>query len=187
MKKLASLLALLICISICCPLSSFLSENGEGYGTGGFSMPAYLISIGDEAFESTAAESVVLADSLVRIGQRAFAESRRMKTIVIPESVAYIGDQAFAGIDGLTVQGVEDSYASQWAKAHGISFAAVDSVPSWVKVLEKLLGGGLFASLGYICVFPKIILWRRRRIPDVWRSMRPQDRPELYPIDYRFP
>lgn len=187
MKKLASMLAFLICISICCPLPSFPSENGDGYGTDSFSMPTYLVSIGDEAFESTAAESVVLSDSVVRVGQRAFAESRKLKTIVIPESVTYIGDQAFAGIDGLTIQGVEDSYAAQWAEAHGIAFAAMDNVPLWVKVFEKLLDGGHFASMGCICAFPQMILWRRRRIPDMWRSMRPQDRPELYPIDYRFP
>lgn len=144
------------------------------------------MTIEDEAFEATAAMTVIFSDSLVRIGERAFAYSSRLREIVIPESVAYIGDSALEGVSGLVIRGAVDSYAARWASEHDIAFTPINTVQTWIKTLVQMLGVSPVALLPvYAC--PAITNRRRRTVLDAWRSMRPQDRPELYPIDYRFP
>lgn len=187
MKKLAILMALLFSIAMCAFPSSLLLDKTDNSASSTFVLPASLVTIRDEAFESTAAEVVIMPDSLTVIGERAFAYSRNLKEISIPKSVTYIGDQTFEGVFGLTIRGAENSYAAHWAKAHGIEFAFMETMPAWIKLLGKLLAVNGNAFLTCFCVFPDITLQKRRRMLELWRSMRPQDRPELYPIDYRFP
>ena len=186
MKKAAVLLAVLFIFTICLSSPSLPGILFEKNGANTFLLPESLEMIEDEAFEATAAKTVVFSDSLGRIGQRAFANSPELKTVTIPESVVYIGDRAFEGVSGLVICGMADSYAARWAQEHDVAFTTAETTPVWIETLIKLLGGGLFVSLP-LCICPCISLRRCRRILDAWRSMRPQDRPELYPIDYRFP
>lgn len=187
MKKIALLLTLLFCICICVFPSSLLQEKTGDSSSFTFVLPASLVTIWDEAFGSTAAETVILPDSLVVIGERAFADNLNLKEITIPESVNYIGDQAFEGVFGLTIRGAEDSYAARWAQAHDIAFSTAETALNWIEAPGKRLCNSFIAALNCLCVCPAVSLRRRRRILDMWRSMRPQDRAELYPIDYRFP
>ena len=153
----------------------------------GFVFPASLVMIEDEAFEETAIESVALPKTLISIGNRAFADNSRLKTIEIPNSVEYIGDEAFSGIPSLTVYGTEDSYASRWAEEHHIAFINTESSTAWlVKLIKHLQSGSiLLFNLTFVC--PSIGFRKRRKMENEERSMRPQDRPELYPINYKFP
>ena len=186
MKRISLLLAFFIVISLCfstAGLSWKPIENDTAYS---FVFPDSLELIEDEAFESTAPKAVILSDSVVKIGQRAFAYSLDLKTVTIPESVIYIGEQAFEGIPELVVRGSENSYAAQWAFEHEICFIPLDSAAAWVETLIKLLAGSVFTLLP-VCIWPEETSLRRRKTLDVWRSMRPQDRPELYPINYKFP
>ena len=187
MKKLALLLALLFSISIWFSSASLLREFPEEDIGFAFVLPASLVMIEDEAFEATAAQAVLLTDSLSEIGERAFADSPNLKSVIIPESVVFIGEHAFDGVSDLVLHGEKNSYAARWAEEHNVTFVPAETAAHWIKMLVKLIGGNLFAVLLFCCVDPRVMLRLRRKAASAWRSMRPQDRPELYPIDYRFP
>ncbi len=62
-----------------------------------FVLPASLQVIEDEAFEGTALQSVELPESVVEIGDRAFANNDDMIIIRLPNSIQHIGDDVLAG------------------------------------------------------------------------------------------
>ena len=181
MKKLALMVAL--CLSISCWLSSgFLPENDAGEST--FRLPRALLVIEDEAFAGTAVRSASLPPSLVSIGERAFADNPELRTVSIPASVRSIGDSAFDGAPCLTIQAEAGSYAERWAKEHGVGFIRPGSARSLMKRLLMEKGSLLLALL---CLPPAFPLMPRRQTQRRGKSMRPQERPELYPINYKFP
>lgn len=190
MRKMALLVALWFCISTCSAAASWNNDNGIESDTGNsavFVLPASLKVIDESAFEETAAETVIISDSAEIIGNRAFADIRTLRIIHIPDSVKYIGDLAFEGSLNVAFRGVENSYAAAWAHMHNVAFSQEETTLTWLVKLGKLLQGGFFLSfcLGYIC--PNDQFWQRKKMENREKSMRPQDRPELYPIDYRFP
>ncbi|MBQ6927333.1 MAG: leucine-rich repeat domain-containing protein [Oscillospiraceae bacterium] len=148
-------------------------------------LPNSLVRIGDSAFEDTAVESVYLPAMTTVIGSRAFAANSALRAVFIPEAVLYIGERAFEG-DQLTIYGAKDSYAAAWAQSHNVAFVQEQTTLSWIDLIRKLLRENAFVLVSLGClspaVFPQLKRTGRRE-----RSMRPQDRPELYPIDYRFP
>jgi len=187
MKKLALLLALLFSISIWFSSASLLREYPEDNTGLTFVFPASLVLIEDEAFESTAVQTLVLSEPLCQIGERAFADSPNLKTVTIPESVVYIGEHAFDGVSDLTICGEKGSYAAQWAEKHDVAFVPAETAACWVRMIVRLFGGSFFVFLPLCCIDSGAMLRLRRKAADIRKSMRPQDRPELYPIDYRFP
>lgn len=83
--------------------------------------PEGLTEIGDEAFEGTGAEVVIVPESCVTIGSRAFANAVKLEEIYIPSGVAEIADDAFAGIEGqITIFCQPGSYADIYAESKGI-------------------------------------------------------------------
>ena len=192
MKKQVYVLAVLFCITVVFsarpPPIWQKTESPNESGTGNtFVLPASLTTIEDEAFLGTLAETVLLSDEVVWIGERAFAGSSALKVIDFPDSVAYIADHAFEGVEGLVIKGNKNSYAFHWAQEHNVAFVQ-ETVPStWIKKLGELLSAETLIIFTFISVCPGELICLRRRYIDIWRSMRPQDRPELYPINYRFP
>lgn len=152
-----------------------------------FVLPASLKEIHESAFEGTAVETVVVPDSTELIEDRAFAHISTLKTVCIPKTVQYIGDYAFAESLNATIKGAEDSYASSWAKMHNVAFVQDEAGLTLLAKLGNLLRGGMFLAFSLGCVCPRPQFWQRRKTKNRERSMRPQDRPELYPINYRFP
>ena len=153
-----------------------------------FNMPSDLKLVEAEAFIGTAEERIVFQPSLKSIGERAFADTAALKEVYIPSSVVYISDNAFQGVGKLTVYGVPRSYAQGWAKKHGYSFVTVDiwmqlddSRASWVYI------EGLNPEWNVWDTPLTGITFDAGRIGNEWASKRPQQRPELNPIDYRFP
>lgn len=185
---MALLLVLWFCLSTCFASiktpDRFESETDPGAV---FVLPASLREIHESAFEGTAVETVVIPDLTEMIGNGAFAHIKTLRAVCIPESVQYIGDNTFAGSLNVIIKGVEDSYASSWARKHHVPFVQEEIVSSLLAKLGKLLQGGTFLVFSLGCVCPKTQFWQRRRTKNRERSMRPQDRPELYPINYRFP
>ena len=186
MKNNALILVLALCIAITFSLSSprYFPEPDS---TDDFVLPASLVMIENEAFAGTAMKNVVLPGAVTTIGERAFADNRGLNEVLIPESVSYIGETAFDGVSGLIIRGAEASYAARWAKAHGFAFVSAEASQAGAEKTGKQFRGNVFSFLPLICIFPADVLRLRRRIADALRSMRPQDRPELHPIDYRFP
>lgn len=189
MKRMILIFILCFCVSMLAGPAYVAAEMTEqSTGPPEFyhaRLPASLVQIGDSAFEATAMESVYLPNMTTVIGSRAFAANRALRAVYIPETVLQIGEQAFEG-DQLTIYGEEDSYAAAWARSHNVPFLQEQSSLSWTHIIRKLLRENVFllVSLGCLspAVFPQLKKAGKRE-----RSMRPQDRPELYPIDYRFP
>ena len=149
------------------------------------SLPSSLKLLGEEAFSGTAVETLVLPDGLTHIGQRAFKDVLALADLYIPKSSSEIGDEAIP--TWTVIHGEEGSRAQEWAKEAGIRFV-VDDV--WhTKATVKKTQIEPFAVLSFVLLplDPKLLRRFRRCMAAFLRSMRPQDRAELYVIDYRFP
>ena len=79
-----------------------------------------------------------------------------------------------------------DSYAAKWAEEHDAAFIPTVEGASLLRYISKLLTEE-FALLLPFSIGPNLLRRLRRKAENAVRSMRPQDRPELNPIDYRFP
>ena len=149
------------------------------------SFPASLQYISEEAFDNTALEVVSFGNELIRIDERAFFGADKLTAVYIPPSVEYIGDHAFPL--AVTVHGAEGSCAQTWAEENGLNFVADDI---WNAPPQS---SGIHPE-NLLCVFwmvapvdEKALFKLKKRVKAVVKSMRPQERPELYPINYRFP
>lgn len=187
MKKNTMFLTLILCVFISFMMFPSLGMQNEQNGKPKFVLPAALILIEESAFDNTAADSVVLPDSLIAIGDLAFARNGYLREILIPESVRYIGENAFEEVTALTIRGAVNSYAASWACEHSIAFVPVNTVSASIKTLKKTMEAANYVLLSISCLCMDINLRRRRRLEYIEISMRPQDRIELYPINYRFP
>lgn len=186
MKQLSILMFLLILLS--CFLLVLLPWKADKTNNDFvFILPESLVTIENEAFEGIAAESIVSSNSLSYIGERAFANGQYLKAVSVPDSIKYIGDQAFAGNSSLTIYGSANSYAADWAREHDIMFVSSANDVDYSEEFSKSRITGLCSVLSLTCCSPDIMQHLRKRIKNAERSMRPQDRPELNPIDYRFP
>ena len=186
MKKVSAfvlLMALLFSFSLILPPT----KNDVNETDFAFVLPKSLKIIEDEAFERIAAESISFSNSLLSIGERAFANNRYLKIVSIPESVKYIGDHAFDESKDLVIYGLANSYVAEWANEHDISFVSSENVPDYSKERSKTHIAEICILLSFICCDPEMIQRLRKLANNAGRSMRPQDRPELNPIDYRFP
>ena len=181
---------LISAIAVLCllPLFGIASAEETEAGNGGtFKLPASLLVIEDEAFAGTAAQTVILPEGLESIGAGAFEDVPTLKDVYIPNTTTYIADSALTVTPDLTIHGIDNSYAKDWAHEHEIPFV-VDDI--WTKVVQS----GWVPTVRvertnlYIATIVLIILFEFFRLGyyEV-RSRRPQDRPDLYPIEYRFP
>jgi len=159
---------------------ALLSKNAAHF-------PNSLRYIGEEAFQGTAFRTLVLQDGFLQAGERAFSEMSQLRDAYIPGSVEYIAGSAFMRSGLETIYGLYDTYAEKWAEEHQVAFALTDKlttmpVGSWYSIVAIVGLHGLLCP----CLddnSQKI----KRYLNRIIISMRPQDRPELNPIDYRFP
>lgn len=180
----------LLTISVFCIMCGLLLSPKLLWGTrvtDGYAVtfPEALQHIGESAFSNTAIGSAHFNDGLVSIGANAFKDVGRMKDAYIPDSTVYIAKEAFP----LTtvIHGSVNSYVRSWAEANGYRFSV-----SFLDVLKMLSDSVSLKSL-FILLFlfvlsedHKILLIEKYAWHSV-KSMRVKDRPELYPINYRFP
>jgi len=77
-------------------------------------LPSSTQVICEEAFYgATSLDEVVVPEGATEIQSGAFAYST-LNSIELPESLTYIADDAFEGVEGLSVNAPEGSYAAQW-------------------------------------------------------------------------
>ena len=149
--------------------------------------PTALQYIDEEAFSYTSFENVVFASELRVIKDSAFDHNDCLRSIYLPESINYMGISAFTKTDGVTIYGIEGSYAQKWAEKNGFEFL-VDDIWTDIQASEGIHVENLLSLFWIICpVDEKAFIRFFERIKRFIKSMRPQDRPELYPINYRFP
>ncbi len=86
-------------------------------------LPDTIIEIGDFAFaDCREMVDINLPGNLTSIGVRAFAWCDRLRSLDIPNSVSSIGAEAFYGCNNLTIRCGKESYAEKYAKEAGIPY-----------------------------------------------------------------
>lgn len=122
-----------------CSLIMVLDKEGTGTVVGDGEMarsPHHVLSYGkikklviengiteipaNAAYQNQNLQSVLIADSVEKIGDCAFAECRNLQKVVIPSNVTEIGENAFAWCHTLTIYCEPNSYAKQYAIEKGI-------------------------------------------------------------------
>jgi hypothetical protein len=148
-------------------------------------LPRSLLRVEEEAFEGTVFRSLSFEDGLLWIGDRAFSNMEHLRDIWLPGSTAYIADTAFSHSSLVRIHGKDGTYVQKWAEEHQIKFEAYDSwyIAPHSEYIYLWLLLPLFAMPCPNSDGKRI----RQYIRSLVISMRPQDRPELYPINYRFP
>ena len=166
-------------------LPSFQAENDTKTEEAAAMFPSELQIIGEEAFKGTSFEEVVFRDNLTTIEDQAFDETDSLTAAYIPPSVEDIGASAFPR--AVTIHGVSGSYAEKWAEENKFDFTA-DDIWTDAQSAEGIHLERLFDLFWIVCLpEEKTLLRFSERIRRFFRSMRPQDRPELHSIRLRFP
>lgn len=189
MKK--KILAVLITIVFACfsPFSYITAsaDYSQKKSNAVFVLPSSIREVRDEAFEATAVEAVIFGEGLLRIEDNIFRKAENLKHVFIPASTEYIGLWEMYDNSHITFYGVQGSYAEKWAKAEQALF-----IPVNILNIQSVLGR--FAGIhrkplndGIRDIYSDNIsqLHPRTGVDDI--SKRPQERPELNPIDYKFP
>lgn len=181
MKKSLYVLVTLLLITFFLFSAAYAEETYEP-DTSGFHFPSGLQVVEDEAFSGTAAEEIVFPDGFIYLGENAFEGNSELTDVYIPPSTQYIADTAFPMNSALIIHGVEDSYAQEWAEENNVPFV-VENI--WKPILKTVSIQKIGIAFLFQIVIPKKIIKIGSRAED--ESIRPQDRPEMYPIDYSFP
>ena len=90
-----------------------------------FILPASLQTIGEEAFEGTAASAVILPENQLTVFQRAFSNMIHLEAINIPETGTLIGNTVFSGSQHVVIYGAEGGRAEQYARNNHLEFCPV--------------------------------------------------------------
>ncbi len=152
-----------------------------------FVFPASLEEVEEEALEGTAVTTVVFQSNVVSIGDRAFADTAYLHDIFIPPTTEYIGENAFPDNTELIIHGVKGSYAEKWANEHQVPFVVSNIWCQHTANGRLLYTQGIPLERMIKALTPDRLIGVSPPTAYGERSMRPQDRPELNPIDYRFP
>lgn len=72
-------------------------------------------------------ESLTIPNGVNSIGDEAFRDCVNLSSVTIPENVTHIGRNAFKGCEQLTIYGVRNSYAYEYAKIYGFSFKSISN------------------------------------------------------------
>lgn len=146
--------------------------------------PESLQYLGEGAFTGTLIGVVYLNNGISYIGDFAFEKAEFLTDIFIPATVWHIGKDAFPV--ETVIHGDDDGYAKAWARENGYAFIAEPTLS--MKNNERIRIEKLVALSSLVILTEgkkKRSVFRRAQ--EFVRSMRPKDRPELYPINYRFP
>ncbi len=114
MSKDRHIRAIIVVLYIC--ITIFI--DCTGYATGTLTLPSKLKTIEEEAFYGDKSiGSVVLPNTIKKIGDRAFANSS-LTEITLPSSITSISDSAFDGCKKVIAYTIENSTAYNFVEAH---------------------------------------------------------------------
>ena len=192
MKRTVSALLIALVIVAFLPLNSSRADDKRSDDhkvlPAVFIFPSALERIDEEAFVGTAARVLIFDERFKQIGEKAFAETL-LTDAFVPSATEHIADYAFGAAERLIVHGVPGSYAEDWARENDIPFRpdydrraiyyGSNSSETGRRPDSRENAETVDDETGYPRPFG--------RLDTYIQSERPQDRPELNPIDYRFP
>ena len=85
-------------------------------------LPASLTVIEEDAFAGTSLESVYLPDSVIIIGDCAFADIGELNTVRLSDNIQLIDGNPFAGSENVILSGSAIGYGRKWASENGIHY-----------------------------------------------------------------
>lgn len=187
MKKVLSILCSILFLASIPPPGSAAAAANDVWPQVSFVLPASLITIEEEAFLGISAENVVFQDGLRHIREKAFTQVESLRNVFIPATVQLIADSAFQPNSRVIIHGEVHSAAWDWAIENNVHF----TTDYWYVLSESeqqiISENKSAAAFTGSTEKPEAAAKPFNGTGDLYRSMRPQDRPELYPIDYRFP
>ncbi len=184
------------CILCLCAVLFFLTvpaaDGGEGMAvdemrTGVLILPASVQTVGESAFEETAANEIVLPPEVRVIEDRAFANMPGLQAVNLPESIQYMGEDVFAGDPGVTLYGVSGGWAEEYARRNNLPFRRTDAaLPSGREDMWRVRR----AIVLYLLAQALIFIFRARftgRRPGETRLICRRERIALHALDLCFP
>jgi len=173
---------------VTCPLIACFSSNrthASPKSIGRF--PKSLLHIEEEAFEGTAFKTLIFEEGFLSAADRAFGGMTSLVDAYFPNTTEYIADSTFEQSSLKRIIGEEGTYIQKWAKQHNIEYEPDEcylTLPFRLYISKEVL----LSLLALFRLPPDVELKKRKNNFNKYiLSMRPQDRPELNPIDYRFP
>ena len=185
-KRIIIVLIILLAI-LPSPFPTAFAGESEVRPQAAFVLPLSLKEIDEESFSGTAVKTVVFPKGFLYIGENAFRGALQLTDVYIPYTTRYIADSAFSETTGFTIHGVKGSYAQKWAQKHRVPFVEDDIWKAIIRDGRILEAEGPPTGRYIAGVNPERIISSHERGEDEGKSKRPQERPELNPIDYRFP
>ena len=96
-------------------------------------LPQKLKSLSSGIFQQTSLKQLVIPQNVERIEDYIFNEHPQstspwytpIKSVIVPANVTEINDNAFAFCNDLTLLGLQESYAEEWAKKHDVAFRVI--------------------------------------------------------------
>lgn len=101
-------------------------------------LPNSLQEIEEAAFEGSAATSVVIPESVTRIGSRSFANCQNLTDVYIPNSQIIIASDAFDESTGVNLHVIFGSPAYTFALAKGLNYT-VEEQGSYIDAVSSLV------------------------------------------------
>lgn len=157
-------------------------------------LPNALSVVEEEAFAGTALQSVLLPGMVVRIEERAFADNHPLEYLFVPGGIEYLPSNVLENTPNTYIVAESGSYAEQWAKINGYRIICQEVLLSndVSETHGNLRNGKPQMILFVLQAFALMIGLLNRKKPHFrcvyeGNSMRPQERIELHPIQYRFP
>ena len=186
-RKLGIVFLFPMIIILLFPFSFTYAEGSVSSNDYSFTFPASLVEIGDEAFDGTAARTLNFQNKLEKIGDRAFYHVIALKDVYVPSSLKSVGSQVFHRNALLRIHGVIGSRIQTWANANNVTFVPLNKTHHVVvKNRWGITHGNLIVRYSQIIRSKRVLKLCDRNV-DQGKSMRPQERIELNPIDYKFP
>lgn len=184
-KHIAIVLIILLLLSLGVDLTGYADSSMEKQKAV-FMFPSALREIHTEALDGTAAHTVILPVGFSRIEDNAFRHMLFLHDVYIPPTVTYISNLAFPPYEKIVLHGEAGSWIQRWAEEYHYIFVAENR---WKGINQKFEVGSRLIDTFFLhdTIQPDDSNDRALTGEFTDRSMRPQDRPELNPIDYNFP
>ncbi len=170
-------------LTVICGLLLFSSASADG----GFTLPEGIQVIGEDAFAGTAIEEVTLPESVVRVEEGAFADTPELTEIHIEKpSNLFLGENTAFLDEPVTIRKPDADPGKAPGRMAGMSSPALPWNGNKTEE-KKVSESERESSLKEENIPRNGLVPERARKTEEGRSMRPQEREEIHPVECDFP